>query len=123
MPGVCSSEASLSQWQGTLSTHGEQEENVVLPGSNVSTGQTAQEPNLLMKGPLLGHMACLVQFRELKQPSRHGRVCSEILLYFPSRVSFTASTQCNELFCIYCIRRGIFGRRVKGQGEKDSPRF
>lgn len=67
MPGVCSSEASPSQWQGTLSTHGEQEENVVLPGSNVSTGKTAQEPNLLMKGPLLGHMACLVQFRELKQ--------------------------------------------------------
>lgn len=47
------------------------------------------------------------------------KYCCILPAVFPS----TTSTQCNELFCIYCSRRGIFGRKVEGYGEKDSPRF
>ena len=66
---------------------GKQEECVVLPASNFSTGQTVQELNLLTKCPLLLRFP-FGAISLVKSTTQRGREHSEILTYFPSPTSF-----------------------------------
>ena len=66
---------------------GKQEECVVLPASNFSTGQTVQELNLLTKCPLLPRFP-FGAISLVKSTTQRGREHSEILTYFPSPTSF-----------------------------------
>lgn len=66
---------------------GKGEVNVVLLGSNFSVGQTVEESNLLMKGPLHPHFP-LAAISLVQIAAKHGREHSEILIYFPSLTSF-----------------------------------